>query len=171
LIIGPLIASLGYALLGWTGLSGSYWTACFPAVAVLGLGMTISVAPLTTVVMSSVNQKRTGAASGVNNAVSQTAGLLALAVTAPLFFHVFSSSLNRDLARDSVRPDTVREVWTQRSRLAAIQTDDPEVRNAIDDAFVSGFRLVAFIASASAVVAGATAAVTIGRSELKTGRE
>jgi EmrB/QacA subfamily drug resistance transporter len=171
LIIGPLIASLGYALLGWTGLSGSYWTACFPAVAVLGLGMTISVAPLTTVVMSSVNQKRTGAASGVNNAVSQTAGLLALAVTAPLFFHVFSSSLNRDLARDSVRPDTVREVWTQRSRLAAIQTDDPEARNAIDDAFVSGFRLVAFIASASAVVAGATAAVTIGRSELKTGRE
>jgi MFS family permease len=171
LIIGPLIASLGYALLGKTGLGGSYWTACFPAMAVLGLGMAISVAPLTTVVMSSVDQKRTGAASGVNNAVSQTAGLLALALTAPLFFHVFSSSLNRDLVRNSVRPDTVMEVWSQRGRLAAIQTEDSRARAAIDDAFVSGFRLIAFLASASAVVAAATAAVTIGKSKLKASKE
>ena len=170
LIIGPLVAALGYALLGKSGLVGSYWTACFPAMAVLGLGMTISVAPLTTVVMGSVDQQRTGAASGVNNAVSQTAGLLALALTAPLFFQVFSSSLNRDLVRDSVRPATVSEVWPQRGRLAAIQTEDPRARRAIDDAFVSGFRLIAFIASASAAVAAATAAVTIGKSKLKVGR-
>jgi predicted MFS family arabinose efflux permease len=171
LIVGPLIVSLGYALLVGTGLVGSYWTACFPAMAVLGLGMTISVAPLTTVVMSSVDQKRTGAASGVNNAVSQTAGLLALAISAPLFFHVFSSSLNRDLVRDSVRPDTVAQVWPQRARLAAIQTDDPRARAAIDHAFVSGFRLVAFLASASAVVAAAAAALTIGKTKLKPSKE
>jgi hypothetical protein len=133
--------------------------------------MAISVAPLTTVVMSSVDAKRTGAASGVNNAVSQTAGLLALALTAPLFFYVFSSSLNRDLVRNSVRPDTVMEVWSQRGRLAAIQTEDSRARAAIDDAFVSGFRLIAFLASASAVVAAATAAVTIGKSKLKASKE
>ena len=169
LVVGPLVASLGYALLGKTGLVGSYWTACFPAMAVLGLGMTISVAPLTTVVMSSVDQKRTGAASGVNNAVSQTAGLLALAITAPLFFHTFSISLNRDLVRDSVSSETIREVWPQRSRLAAIQTEDSRARTAIDDAFVSGFRLIAFIASASAIAAAASAAATIGKSKPKTG--
>lgn len=167
LIAGPLLASLGYALLAQTGLSGSYWSACFPAMVVLGLGMTISVAPLTTVVMSSVDRKRTGAASGVNNAVSQTAGLLALAITAPLFFYVFSSSLNRGLVRDSVGTEAIREVWPQRGRLAAIQTVDPRARTAIDDAFVSGFRRIAFIASVSAVVAAATAAVTIGASKLK----
>ncbi|MGC2160432.1 MAG: MFS transporter [Silvibacterium sp.] len=171
LIVGPLVASLGYALLGRTGLGGSYWTTYFPAMVVLGLGMTVSVAPLTTVVMSSVDQKRTGAASGVNNAVSQTAGLLALAVTAPLFLHMFSSSLSRDLRRESVRPDTGREVWVQRSRLAAIQTEDPRAQTAIDTAFVSGFRLIVFIASASAVAAAAAAAATIGKSKLKDSKE
>jgi EmrB/QacA subfamily drug resistance transporter len=165
LVIGPLIAALGYALLGKSGLVGSYWIACFPSMVVLGLGMTISVAPLTTVVMSSVDQKRTGAASGVNNAVSQTAALLALAITAPLFFQVFSNSLNRDLARNSVPRDSVAEVWQQRARLAAIKTDDPLARTAIDDAFVSGFRLIAFLASALAVAAAATAAASIGKDQ------
>jgi EmrB/QacA subfamily drug resistance transporter len=164
LIIGPLVTSLGYALLGRTGLGGSYWTTYFPAMAVLGLGMTVSVAPLTTVVMSAVDRRRTGAASGVNNAVSQTAALLALAVTAPLFLHMFSSSLSRNLIRESVRPDAVRAVWIQKSRLAAIQTEDPRARAAIDTAFISGFRLVVFIASVSAVAAAVTAAVTIGKS-------
>jgi EmrB/QacA subfamily drug resistance transporter len=168
LIIGPLIASLGYALLGKSGLVGPYWRACFPAMAVLGLGMTISVAPLTTVVMSSVDQKRTGAAAGVNNAVSQTASLLALAICAPLFFQAFSQSLNRELVRNSVKPATVAEVWPQRGRLAAIETGDPQARAAIDDAFVSGFRLIAFLASASAVAAAITAAITLGKTELKT---
>jgi EmrB/QacA subfamily drug resistance transporter len=158
LVVGPLIASLGYALLFKTGLVGSYWTACFPAMLVLGLGMTISVAPLTTVVMSSADQKRTGAASGVNNAVSQTAGLLAIAITAPLFFHVFSSSLKRDLVRASVMPDTASEVWQQRDRIAAIQTKDPRARSAIDRAFVSGFRLIVLLAGSSAVAAAVAAA-------------
>ncbi|MDP9051133.1 MAG: MFS transporter [Acidobacteriota bacterium] len=171
LIIGPMVASVGFALLERNGVGGSYWTTYFPAMAVLGLGMTVSVAPLTTVVMSSVDQKRTGAASGVNNAVSQTAGLIALAVTAPLFLHMFSSSLNRDLVRYSVSPATVSEVWPQRGRLAAIQTEDSRARTAIDDAFVSGFRLIAFIASASAVVAAAAAAATIGKSKPKASTE
>lgn len=164
LILGPLVASAGYALLGRTGLVGSYWTACFPAMIVLGLGMTISVAPLTTVVMSSVDARRTGAASGVNNAVSQTAGLLALAITAPLFFHLFSSSLQRQLVQHAVSANTVAEVWPERARLAAIRTEDPSARAAIDGAFVSGFRLITFLASASAVAAATTAAAMIGRS-------
>jgi len=117
--------------------------------------------------MSSVGQKRTGAASGVNNAVSQTAGLLALAVSAPLFFHVFSSSLSRDLARTSVSTSTARAVWSQRRLLAATQTDDPLARIAVDDAFVSGFRVVALCAFASAVAAAATATMTFEKSKLK----
>jgi predicted MFS family arabinose efflux permease len=167
LIVGPMIASLGYALLGQTGLVGSYWTACFPAMVVLGLGMTVSVAPLTTVVMNSVDRRRTGSASGVNNAVSQTAALLALAIAAPLFFHAFSSSLSQNLARDSAGSDAVTKVWQQRDRLAAIQTEDPRARIAIDDAFVSGFRLIAFLGSMSAVAAAAAAAAMIGTSKLR----
>src|SRR2546423_5925964 len=98
LIVGPLIAACGYALFLRPGIGGSYWTDFFSPVALLGLGMTISVAPLTTTVMSSIAQNRAGTASGVNNAVARTASLIAIAVLGVVMMHVFKTNLNHRLS-------------------------------------------------------------------------
>jgi len=165
LIVGPLITAGGYALLARPGVGGAYWVTYFPAMIMLGLGMTMSVAPLTTVVMSAVPQGKTGAASGVNNAVSQTAALLALAISAPLFFQRFSVELTKQLSIAAVSPAVVEQVQQQKRRLGAIQTEDKKAKFAVDKAFVGGFRLIALLASTAAVSAGMTAAFTIRQIE------
>ena len=165
LVAGPFVAALGYCLLARPSVGGSYWSTYFPAVIVLGFGMTISVAPLTTVVMSSASGRRSGAASGVNNAVSQVAALLALALSAPLFSARFSSDLREQLKRAHLPPPVALQIQKEERNLGAIQTSDTRGREAVDEAFVGAFRLVVLIAAASSAAAGATAMLTIRNTE------
>ena len=161
LIAGPLIVAVGYGLMTRPGIGGAYWTTYFPAVLVLGLGMAVSVAPLTTVVMNSVDEGRAGAASGVNNAVSQVAGLLALAVFGVLFFQVFSQALNRGLKRADISADVSRKIEGQRTKLAAIETDDVRGKGAVDEAFVASFKVVLWLAAGLAGAASLSAALIL----------
>src|SRR3981081_349208 len=164
LITGPLIVAFGFALFAMPSVADSYWKTFFPAVIVLGFGMAVTVAPLTTVVMNSVDQDRVGAASGVNNAVARVAGVLAIAILGIVMVEVFGSRLNSSLAHLSLPLAIVRELQAAEIKLAGLQVPaglDPTTRTAIKEAvkeaFVSGFRIVMLICSDLSVASAAVA--------------
>ena len=158
LTIGPMVVALGFVLFLRPGIGGSYWTTFFPAVVSLGVGMAISVAPLTTAVMESVSVDEAAMASGINNAVLRMAGLLAIAVFGLVLASGFNRALDRSLARmQEVSPAVRENVDRQRSQLAGGQTSDSRIRQAIDDAFLSGYRDVIWLSVGLSLLSAASA--------------
>jgi len=164
LVVGPAIAALGFALLAIPGVDANYWTGFFPGIAVIGLGMAITVAPLTTTVMSAVDSGKSGIASGINNAVARVASLLAIAVFGIVMLAAFTSSLDASLASAQVPPAVRQSVDDQRVKLAGAEIP-PEVgeplhtqlQTSVDEAFVSGFRLTMLACAALALASAASA--------------
>ncbi len=179
LIAGPGIVALGFLLFAVPSAGGSYWSSFFPAMVVLGLGMAVSVAPLTTVVMESIDSDRAGTASGINNAVARVAGLLAVAVLGAVMVSDFDSHLDRALAR-VVMPENARsELKSNAIKLAALKPPagvEPAVAAAIESSivasFLAGFRLMMWTCAAFALASMAVACGTIpGRVAPKTDRD
>jgi len=131
---------------------------------VLGFGMAVSVAPLTTTVMNSVDASYSGVASGINNAASRVAALIAVAAFGVVLTLAFDRALDANLARNGASAESIEVVKQQRDKLAAIElpatlqeNERHRVRHAIDESFVAGFRWVmticALLALASAISA------------------
>jgi MFS family permease len=171
LIIGPLIASAGFALLAVPGIGGSYWTTFFPAMVVLGFGMAVSVAPLTTTVMGAVEDRHAGIASGINNAAARIAGMLAVALLGTLAVGVFARVLDERLTELHTPAEIRQALHAETPKLAEAEVparagaQKQSLQRALDESFVSSFRAVTLTAATLALLSALCAWLTIRPSD------
>jgi EmrB/QacA subfamily drug resistance transporter len=167
LTVGPGVVALGFVLLALPGITigpVAYWWTYFPGILVIGVGMGITVAPLTTAVMSSAPSEHSGVASGVNIAVTRSAQVLALAILGGVAIFTFSSALQ-------TRANSLPLSEEQRATLAASadklgETPPPpglnqqtaaQVTTAVQESFVNTFRLLSIISACMALLSAALA--------------
>jgi EmrB/QacA subfamily drug resistance transporter len=144
LTLGPLLAACGFAALAFVEFNQSYWLSMFPPLFLLGVGMAITVPPLTSTVMAAAGKTHTGLASGVNNAVARVAGMLAVAALGAVLFAIFSHHLagpERTQAHDA---------------LNAVMSGQPGVGEGAVAAFERSLRTIMLITASCAALAGVT---------------
>ena len=163
-----MIAAAGFALFVRPERDANYWTTFFPAIVVLGVGMAISVAPLTTTVMNAVDERWAGIASGVNNAVSRAAGLLSVAVFGIVMLQIFAHRFAESIQKIPLPTTASDSLYAQRFDLAGVNIPaglDPAlreaVRQAIDTSFVSGFRELMMFSAGLAILSAFAAGLMI----------
>jgi EmrB/QacA subfamily drug resistance transporter len=175
LTAGPALAAAGFALLAIPSTGAGYWTGFFPGICVLGLGLAVTVPPLTTVVMNAVDSSREGLASGINNAVSRIGGLLAVAVLGLVVTAVFSGALDRRLESSGLGAVAGRIPAAERLKLGTVrppadlpQGDAAAASRAIAAALADSFRVVALTSAALALCAAGTAGWLFGGRSVRT---
>lgn len=171
LVLGPLLAAAGFLLLGRAGAHGTYWRGVFPAVCVLGLGMGITVAPLTTAVMGSAPERYTGAASGLNNAVARAAAVLAIAALGAVLTARFDRVLDASL--EAIHPAARAFAREHRAELAGMAPgelpDAARLEGLVHRAFMEGFQLLVRVCAALAALGSVLSALFVRKSRARPG--
>ncbi|MBD5654546.1 MAG: MFS transporter [Candidatus Eremiobacteraeota bacterium] len=169
LVLGSVLAATGFVIFGFSGVGHSYWLTFFPGATALGLGAACFAAPITTTVMGAVEPSHAGVASGINNAVARTAGLIAIAALGIALAGVFEKSLGHALAREQISGASRAIVTQERAQIVAGQVpteissahDRAVVGRAIHASYARGFQIAMF---ASALLALLSAPIALDRS-------
>jgi MFS family permease len=170
LIVASLALATGLLLFALPGAeNGSYWISFFPAMVVQGFGMALAITPMTTAALGSVEDEHSGMASGVNNAVTRVAGLLAVVVLGAFIYGAFSSSLDARMERMDMPGDVRSAMEAAKADLGAAEApasvnDGMEARleRAVDESFVAGFRTVMLASAGLALASALIAALLVG---------
>jgi EmrB/QacA subfamily drug resistance transporter len=159
--VGPLVSAAGMALLLRLDGDVNYLTDLLPGLVVFGLGLSITVAPLTSTVLADADESNAGIASGVNNAIARVAGLVAIAAVGAVVAASFGSRLEDEVGDPANRPEVAAAVEAAKDQpLAAVEVQGvPEdvqasVREAAEDASVGAFRVGVGISTALVALGG-----------------
>ena len=165
---GPIVAGIGLGLLLRVDARADYVSQLLPALLVFGLGLSMTVAPLTSTVLGAVEEKHAGVASGVNNAIARIAGLLAIAVLGAFVTSQFSSALDDKLgnaplsaaARAAVAEAKDRSLTTAPAARVP-PAERPRVKEALQSASASAFDVGLGIGAVLVLVGGVVSLVGI----------
>jgi EmrB/QacA subfamily drug resistance transporter len=159
--VGPLVTAAGLALFLRLDADVNYLTDLLPALLVFGLGLSMTVAPLTATVLADADDSNAGIASGVNNAIARVAGLVAIAAVGAVVASSFGSKLDEEVGRAADRPEVASALEGARDQpLSAVSVEGvPEevratVREAGEDASVYAFRVGIGISTALVALGG-----------------
>jgi EmrB/QacA subfamily drug resistance transporter len=169
LVVASLTLLVGLLLFAVPGVEhGSYWTSFFPAMIVQGVGMALAITPLTTAALGSVDREHSGLASGVNNAVTRVAGLMAVALLGMFVYGVFSMSLDARLHSMDLSEEVLSEMEAAKTHLGAAEAPEGVnagtealIERAIDESFVAGFRAVMLVSAGLALASALVAALLV----------
>jgi EmrB/QacA subfamily drug resistance transporter len=168
LMVGPALAAVAFILFAIPGVGGSYWTTYFPAVVVLGFGMSLVFAPLSIAILNAVEGEHSGLGSGVNRSVQRTAKLLGLAVLAFFMLAAFDNTFDASVNALDLTPGQKAALRTQEAGLGGTDVfkgangeDKVEIDRAVDQAFISAFRFAMLISAGMALTSAVAAGLLI----------
>jgi EmrB/QacA subfamily drug resistance transporter len=170
--VGPMIGAVGLVLLVMVDADVTYLTELLPAMILFGLGLSMTVAPLTTTVLDSVEERHVGVASGVNNAVARTAGVLAIAALGAVISAQFSSSLDERVAGGQLSPQAQAAIGDAKDQPLSggdVGNVPQAEAGALDDDIVasseSAFHLGMLIGAALLAIGGLIALISVRNPE------
>jgi EmrB/QacA subfamily drug resistance transporter len=171
LIIGPIITSLGFFLFSLNGITDgpeAYWQTYFISFLLIGIGMGITVAPLTTAVMGAASEDNAGIASGINNTVARAAAVLAIAVLGPVALISFNKSVDREIQGMMLTERIKNEIMLESSNFAAAEVpvglssiNKIIIKQVYKDSFITAFNKVVYIAAILTFLGGLMALIFI----------
>jgi EmrB/QacA subfamily drug resistance transporter len=169
LMVGPTLAAAGFILFAVPGFGGSYWTTFFPAVVVLGFGMSLVFAPLSIAILNAVEEEHSGLGSGVNRAVQRMAKVLGLAMLTFLVLATFDNSLDASVNGLDLTPGQEAALRAEKADLGASHImekgksggEDAAIDRAMDHAFLSAFRFAMYVSAGMAATSAIAAALLL----------